>query len=285
MTSTGPRVPSSRYEEAVDDYGDGAFAPFQAELFFGMNLSSPSLGADALSARRSCGPSTATPSSTPSTPTWPTRCPRSCPPGSSATTPTAAPRAPTTPRPRRRSSRFAFPDGKVPTINIDFDESDAQQEMAELVAADLDAVGIPTKLRPLPLEDYKQFVVSGDQELFSFGWIGAYGSPDAYLAPLFGSAANDNLTNYRSARVDGLLDRARARRRPGQEPAALGRRGDRVLEAAVVVPIAQFRTQVVVADRVEGLAHAVDGTVDWTLVQPHRLTRIGWPRPRGGRVR
>ena len=34
----------------------------------------------------------------------------------------------------------------------------------------------------------------------------------------------------------------------------------------MVVPIAQFRTQVVVAERVEGLTHAVDGTVDWTVV-------------------
>ena len=33
------------------------------------------------------------------------------------------------------------------------------------------------------------------------------------------------------------------------------------------MPIAQFRTQVVVADRVEGLTTAVDGTVDWAQVQ------------------
>ena len=46
-----------------------------------------------------------------------------------------------------------------------------------------------------------------------------------------------------------------------------------MLEAAVVVPIAQFRTQVVVAERVEGLTHAVDGTVDWAQVQPRRLSR------------
>ena len=98
--------------------------------------------------------------------------------------------------------------------------------MAEIVADDLEAVGIPTELRPQPLEDYKRFVVSGEQELFSFGWIGAYGSPDAYLAPLFGSAANDNLTGYRSAAVDGLLAEARsaAGRRP-RTPSA-GRRAE-----------------------------------------------------------
>ena len=132
------------------------------------------------------------------------------------------------PRPRARpptSSPFAYPDGDVPTVHIDFDESPAQEAMAELVADDLEAVGIPTELRPLPLEEYKAFVVSGDQELFSFGWIGAYGSPDAYLAPLFGSSANDNLTNYRSAQVDGLLERRPSEHRRRRERRALGRRG------------------------------------------------------------
>jgi len=138
------------------------------------------------------------------------------------------------------------------------------------VAADLDAVGIPTKLRPLPLEEYKDFVVSGDQQLFSFGWIGAYTSPDAYLAPLFGSAANDNLTNYRSARVDAFLDRARANDEPAKNAERWAAAETDVLKAAVVVPIAQFRTQVVVAERVDGFRTAVDGTVDWadvTLVE------------------
>ena len=60
-------------------------------------------------------------------------------------------------------------------------------------------------------------MVSGEQELFSFGWIGAYGSPDAYLAPLFGSAANDNLTNYQSRLVDGLARSGSGRSGPREE--------------------------------------------------------------------
>ena len=41
----------------------------------------------------------------------------------------------------------------------------------------------------------------------------------------------------------------------------------RALRAAVVVPVAQFQVQAVVADRVEGLVHRVDGTVDWAAVR------------------
>jgi ABC-type transport system substrate-binding protein len=162
--------------------------------------------------------------------------------------------------------RFVFPDG-APTVRIDFDESTAQEAMARIIAADLDAVGIPTELRPQPLEAYKRFVVSGRQELFSFGWIGAYGSPDAYLAPLFSSAANDNLTDYRSVNVDGYLRRARSARDDAKNAERWALAEAQVLEAAVVIPIAQFRTQVVLADRVLGFVHATDGTVDWAQVQ------------------
>ncbi len=67
--------------------------------------------------------------------------------------------------------------------------------------------------------------------------------------------------------MDGLLARARA----GADPAQNAERWEvaevQILESWVVVPIAQFRTQVVVADGVLGFAHAVDGTVDWTQVQ------------------
>jgi ABC-type oligopeptide transport system substrate-binding subunit len=138
--------------------------------------------------------------------------------------------------------------------------------MAEMVAADLEAVGITTELRPQPFDAYKEFVVSGDQELFSFGWIGAYSSPDAYLAPLFGSAANDNLTRFRSELVDRFLLEARADDDADTLAARWAQAEGRILSGWVVVPIAQFRTQVVVADRVEGFTHAVDGTVDWSQV-------------------
>ncbi len=258
-------VPAARYDDAVEAHGDGSFAPFHAELYFGLNASNANLKSEALrkAVRAAIDrdaivdqvyPDLADPLATVVPAGIPGRDPERCP--SCGYDPDSA----------RDIVELAYPDG-APTIRIDFDESTAQQAMAERIAEDLDAVGIPTELRPLPLDDYKRFVVSGEQELFSFGWIGAYGSPDAYLAPLFGSAADDNLTDYRSEGVDDALARSRA-----SADAAVRGRGwanveAAVLDAAVVVPIAQFRTQVVVADRVQGLLHAADGTVDWAQVQ------------------
>jgi ABC-type transport system substrate-binding protein len=259
-------VPSSRYDAAVDAHGDGAFAPFQAELYFGMNLSRPVLAREPLRQailmaidREAIVDAVYADLADP--------LPTIVPAGVVGHDPDRCPECAHDPEAAADIVRFAYPDSDAPVVHIDYDRSPAQQEMAERIAADLDAVGIPTELRPLPLEEYTEFVVSGDQELFSFGWIGAYGSPDAYLAPLFGSTANDNLTNYRSARVDGLLERARAGSDRDKNAERWAAAETDVLEAAVVVPIAQFRTQAVVAERVEGLTHAVDGTVDWTQVR------------------
>ena len=260
-------VPSSRYEEAVETYGDGAFAPFQAELFFGMNLSSPSLDSDALRRaivlaidRDGIVDAVYADLADP--------LPTIVPAGVVGNDPDRCPECAYDPDTAADIIDLVYPDGKVPTISIDYDESDAQQAMAELVADDLEAVGIPTTLRPLPLDEYTDFVVSGDQALFSFGWIGAYGSPDAYLAPLFGSAANDNLTNFRSRQGRRPPAPGARRTRPRGERPSLGRsRRPTSCRPAVVVPIAQFRTQVVVAERVEGLTTAVDGTIDWAQVE------------------
>jgi oligopeptide transport system substrate-binding protein len=160
----------------------------------------------------------------------------------------------------------AFPDGQIPAVAIDFDESPAQTAMAALVAEQLRAVGIPSESRPKPIEEYKQFLASGAQGLFSFGWIGGYASPDAYLAPLFGSAANDNLTAYGTPSIDGALATARATTDTAAAAFQWSEIERQVLSDAAVVPIAQFRIQAVLGERVQGFAHAVDGSVDWSAV-------------------
>jgi ABC-type transport system substrate-binding protein len=258
-------VPPSRFGDALDDHGDDHFAPFHAELFFGMNLGAPPLSnADLRAAIVAAIDRDAIVDSVYSALADP--LPGLVPVGVAGYEPGECDTCGHDPDRAESLLAEAFPDGEVPEVRIDFDESPAQEAMAELVAADLEAVGIPTSLRPLPLEEYKRFVVAGDQKLFSFGWIGVYGSPDAYLAPLFISDSDDNLSRFRSEAVDGLLARARS----GADRAQNGERWTeaeaRVLSESVVVPIAQFRTQAVVADRIEGLVHAVDGTVDWGAV-------------------
>ena len=258
-------VPTGRFDEAVDEYGDEHFAPFHAELFFGLHLGSATLGnaslrqaIEAAIDREAIVTAVYADLADPLA----TVVPVGVPGYDSARCGGCGP------DPRRAAALVAeaFPDGKVPTVNIDYDESPAQEAMAKIIAADLKVAGIPVTLRPLPLDDYKRFVVGGTHELFTFGWIGAYTSSDAYLAPLFVSDSDDNLTAFRSSDVDGLLSRARGAADEATNAERWAKAEQMVMDAAVVIPIAQFRTQVVVADGVQGWEHAVDGTVDWANV-------------------
>jgi ABC-type oligopeptide transport system substrate-binding subunit len=163
--------------------------------------------------------------------------------------------------------RQAFPSGHVPTISLDHDSSTATTALMALVARSLDDVGIPTKLNPLTFDAYQQLLVSGKQQLFTLSWLGGYASAGAYLDPLLRSSSPDNLLGLRDPAIDAALDAARAAPEPG---VAAGHWADverSVLGSAIVVPIAQFRTQVVVADDVLHLRHALDGSVDWSVVR------------------
>lgn len=258
-------VPVDHVDEAVEAHGDEHVTPFQAELFFGLRVSSTVLGnvslRQAIAAaidREAIVSEVYEHRADPLASIVPSGVPGH---DDDACTPCGH-----DPERARQLLASAFPDGAIPTVPLDFDESPAQRKMAELIAAQLSAVGIPTELRPKPLAEYEQFVVSGAQELFSFGWIGGYASPDAYLAPMFGSIADDNLTGFAAAEVDAALAEARATDDGAAAQTRWAAVEAQVLEAAVVIPIAQLRVRAVAADRVRGFAAAVDGTVDWSEV-------------------
>ena len=128
-------------------------------------------------------------------------------------------------------------------------------------------MGIPTALRPKPLEDYKAFVVTGEQELFSFGLDRRLRAP---RTPTWRRcSARPPTTTSRATRtptVDAALAAARATADPAAAAAQWAEVERQVLAEAVVVPIAQFRIQAVLSDRVQAFAHRVDGTVDWAAV-------------------
>jgi ABC-type transport system substrate-binding protein len=261
-------VPGAAHDDAVDAHGDDHFAPFHAEVFLGLRVSGPPLDAGPL--RRAIAAAVdreelvaevyadvADPLATVVPAGVPGHDPDAC---------GGADACEHDPEAAEAALADAYPDGDVPTVAIDFDDSDRQERLAEAVATDLEAVGIPTELRPRPRAEYRTFVTSGEQQLFSLGWIGGYASPDAYLAPLFGSMADDNLTGAANPRLDEALRAARSTDDLDAAQDEWRRVEEAVLSTAVVIPVAQFRTQAVVADRVQDLAHRVDGSVDWSVV-------------------
>jgi ABC-type transport system substrate-binding protein len=151
-------------------------------------------------------------------------------------------------------------------VTIDFDEDPTQRTIATEMQADLNAVGIPTTIRPHLPNDYLKFAVSGQQELFRLGWIGAYPTADAFLSPLFVSGLPDNVTGFSSPEIDSLLKGARAQADEAQRTELYRQAERKIMEQVPLVPIAQFDTHAVVATRVRELVLTAAGTFDASRV-------------------
>lgn len=160
----------------------------------------------------------------------------------------------------------AFPAGGVPEVALDYDADPGQEALARVVQASLAEVGVPAVLRPQAVDGYDEFALSGNQEIFRLGWVAAYPSADAVLAPLFRSDSPNNLTGFADPAVDALLDRARAEPDAAAR-AALYQEAERaVLDRVPLVPIGQFELHAVVSDRVRNLVPTSTGTFDASAV-------------------
>jgi peptide/nickel transport system substrate-binding protein/oligopeptide transport system substrate-binding protein len=166
----------------------------------------------------------------------------------------------------RRLVKEAFPDGNIPEIAIDFDNDATQRLVAASIRSDLEAVGIPARLRPHEFAEYGPFLVTGDPELFRLGWTADYPSADAFLVPMFESTQRDNLTKLTVREIDQLLAEARREQNTGQRTSLYRQAEQLVLDQFPLIPIAQFTNRWAASDAVEGLTITSLGTFDVTAV-------------------
>ena len=161
----------------------------------------------------------------------------------------------------------AFAGKPVPEVAIDFDDDGTQRAVAQAIQANLQEAGIPALLRPHTYADYLRFAVSGNQELFRLGWIGAYPTADAFLTPLFQSGMRDNITGFSNTTVDNTLKNGRAEADETKRIGSYQAAERLVLDQMPIVPLAQFQFQSVSSPRVSGLVVSGLGTFDATKVR------------------
>lgn len=151
-------------------------------------------------------------------------------------------------------------------VQLDYDQDVTQEAVARAIQASLKEAGIDAALRPKPLKEYQDFAVSGQQEMFRLGWIAAYPSADAFVAPLFVTQSSSNLTGFSLADVDNAVQAARSEPNPeARQRQYMG--AERAIMAQVpVVPIAQFQIHAVKSRPVRGLAPTSMGTFDASKV-------------------
>ena len=266
------QVPADQVRAAGERYGRGAYRPYLGELFYGLNLKSPKFAdarfREAIVRAVNRGAIIARVYGGAALPTdgvlvagvaghQPDPCGQRC-----------------FHDPARARALLAevFGQSPPPEVQIDYDDAPTQDAVAKAMQADLQAVGIPTALRPKPLEEYKQFALTGEQELFRLGWIAAYPSADAILSPLFVTGSPNNLTGLSVAEIDAGLAAARAEPDPAKRVPLYQAAERAVLAQLPVVPIAQFETHALVAPRVRGLvlttAATFDGSKVWLATAP-----------------
>jgi ABC-type transport system substrate-binding protein len=253
-------VPNDRAEDAAQRFGAGDFRPFDAELFYAFNLLDPRFAdvrfrqaivkaIDRASIVKAVYPGVAdalngvVPAGVAGHVDDP--CGAAC-----AFDPDGA----------RALLAQAFPDGVIPTVNLDFFTGVGEDAVAGTIANSLTAVGITVVQQPKAPDEYDTFAVSGQQQLFRLGAIGLYASPDAYLAPLFVSGSRDNALGFTVAAVDQLLGQARATPDAKARQQLYQQAEQQIMAQAPIVPIAQFRTKAVVSPRVKDLALTIQGT-------------------------
>jgi len=125
-----------------------------------------------------------------------------------------------------------YPDGEgLHPVELIYNESPGQRRLAEAVAAQLDQLGIPVKLKGLPWPEYVKRLTAGNGACFRLGWEADYPDSDAFLYPLFHSSCvgRGNFTGYNNSQVDRILDTSRAETISHKERIKLLRRAEKII--------------------------------------------------------
>jgi ABC-type transport system substrate-binding protein len=259
-------APPEEVEPAGRRYGRAAFRPYVADVFYGFNLKSPKLadprfreaivrGVDRRAIVAAVYGATVQPMD-----------------GVVARGATGWQRDPCGERCRydpaaaKALVAAVFGAGPVPSVQIAYDDDPAQDAVAKAMQAGLAGVGIPVTLAVKSLKEYRDYAVSGQQEVFRLGWVARYPSADDFLPPLFATGSPNNLTGFSSGAVDASLAAARSAGDAVARDAAYRAAERAVMDAVPVIPIAQFEVHGVVASRVRGLRLTSLGTFDASAV-------------------
>jgi ABC-type transport system substrate-binding protein len=154
----------------------------------------------------------------------------------------------------------AFPNGVIPTVEIDTDDDPGSMKLASLMQLSLAAVGIPVEVKAMPLADYQRFVTTGQQQLFRTGWVGLSPSGAAYLDPLFRSGSLDNTTSFSSSLIDQALADAVATTDAASRNQQYGAIETSILGQFPVLPLGSYLSGVGLGSTVQDYQVRLDGT-------------------------
>ena len=149
---------------------------------------------------------------------------------------------------------------EVPVLHVDHRDDPLEKAVADVIVDQLRAAGLDAEPRAHGADEYSEFLVSGDEEIFRFGHVGVAPVGDAYLPLMFGSEAQNNVTGLSSKSLDEALAAAAADGSWDEMEREI------MTDSAPVIPIAQYVSRWSVGKGVTDLEIDRDGTFDPTAV-------------------
>ena len=113
-------------------------------------------------------------------------------------------------------------------------------------------LGVEVQIRQLEPEKYPYLVDQEKDQLFTLGWGADYPDPQNFLDVLFHTGTEQNIGEYSSLRVDGLLEKARVEEDESARMALYQEAEQAIVDDAACLPIYFEVTYTLVKPYVEG---------------------------------
>ncbi len=147
-------------------------------------------------------------------------------------------------------------------VTLEYTKEALQGRVARRVRDDLQDAGLDVRLRTYPFNRYLERLSDGDHSMFRLGWIGEYPDPHVFLSALFASDSPDNHTGFDSKHVDSLLAKAQSETDEAARLSLYQRIEKIILEQVPLAPVGSFRMFWAVAPGVQGVEFDVLGGFD-----------------------
>lgn len=143
-------------------------------------------------------------------------------------------------------------------IRLSFGAGAGHAEVATIIQANLQEIGIPSTLDPRDSTTYFSAMRDGGGMFFRAGWIWDYVAYDNGIYSLFHSESidGDNLFRYSNPELDDLIDQARGESDEDESFELYRQAEELLLEDVVAVPLNWYNGQVVFSERVSGLTQS-----------------------------
>lgn len=99
--------------------------------------------------------------------------------------------------------------GRNLQIRLSFNQGGGHDDIINMIASDLQAVGITVEKDSAEWTAYTDMLSKGDFQLARFGWIADYPTMDNFLYPLFFSTSSNNHSRYHNIDIDSAILGAR----------------------------------------------------------------------------